>query len=67
MGKLNNNNWQADFENSIKEIDSIYSDTIEKLEFLHQKKMKIIRDYKNKLDEDNLKKIREEIKEGDKK
>ncbi len=63
--QVNNKNWQDDFELSIKRIDSIYNDTIIKLEVLHQEKMKLIRDYKNKLDEDSLKKIRQEIKGAD--
>ncbi len=60
-----NNNWKNDFHNTIKEIDKVYSETINKLEKLHQRKMELIKEHKEKLNKDNLNKLRQEIKEGD--
>jgi DNA repair exonuclease SbcCD ATPase subunit len=60
-----NNKWQEEFYKSMKEIDIIYNDTMEKLEKIHQKKMELIKDHKEKLKEDQLNKIRQEIKGAD--
>lgn len=53
---------QEDFLRSIKKIDQIYNNTFLSLEKLHQQKMKLIEDYKQKAQEEGIKKIREDIK-----
>ncbi len=53
---------QEDFLRSIKKIDQIYNNTFLSLEKLHQQKMKLIEDYKQKAQEEEIKKIREDIK-----
>jgi len=47
---------------SLKEIDQIYSQTLKKLNLLHQQKMDLIRSYLKTGDEANLKKIRQNLK-----
>ncbi len=61
----NNKDWQEDFYNSMKKIDSIYNDTMEKLEKLHKRKMELIEAHKEKVKEEELNKLRHEIKGAD--
>ncbi|GEM_PF-4185693 len=61
----NKNNWKQDFYNSIKEIDGIYNETIEKLEELHKRKMDLIKKHKENLNKESLDQLRHEIKEAD--
>jgi hypothetical protein len=53
---------QEQFLQSIKKIDQIYSNTVASLEKLHQEKMKLIEDYKERLKEEEINKLREDIK-----
>lgn len=62
---MTNKNWQQDFYNSMKEINEIYHETLEKLEKLHQQKMELIKYHKEKTKEDEINKLRQEIKEAD--
>lgn len=61
----NDNNWQEEFYKSMKEIDNIYSETMEKLETIHKRKLELIEEHKKKLKEEELNKLRQEIKEAD--
>lgn len=61
----NNKDWQEEFHKSMKEIDNIYNDTMEKLEILHKRKMELIEVHKEKLKEEELNKLRNEIKGAD--
>ncbi len=53
---------QEEFLMSIKKIDQIYTNTIASLEKLHQEKMRLIENYKQKAQEAEINKIREGIK-----
>ncbi len=53
---------QEEFLMSIKKIDQIYTNTVASLEKLHQEKMRLIEDYKQKAQEAEINKIREDIK-----
>ncbi len=61
---MTDNNWQEDFYNSMKEINNIYKETMEKLETIHKRKMELIEEHKKKLKEEELNKLRHEIKEA---
>ncbi len=56
------NTWQEEFFESLKEIDNIYNETMEKLENLHKRKMRLIKEHKEKVKEVELNKLRHEIK-----
>lgn len=57
---------QEEFLMSIKKIDQIYTNTVASLEKLHQEKMRLIEDYKQKAQEAEINRIREDIKKEEK-
>lgn len=47
---------------ALKEIDKIYSDTVKKLENLHQKKMKLIKYYHEQENDEQIESVRKSLK-----
>ena len=60
--KLSSSNSSADFEQALLEIDASFDATMNELKRLHQKKIDIILLYKKAQKEEQLLKIRNELK-----
>lgn len=60
--KLSSSNSSADFEQALLEIDASFDATTNELKRLHQKKIDIILLYKKAQKEEQLLKIRNELK-----
>jgi len=58
----NKKNKSDDFAKALREIDSIFQATVKELEKLHAKKMKLISDYREANRQEEIKKIRQSLK-----
>ena len=61
MANIKDKNKPA-LDKALKEIDKVVSDTVKKLEKLHQQKMKLIKDYQESNRQTEIEKIRKSIK-----
>jgi len=61
MANIKDKNKPA-LDKALKEIDKVFSDTVKKLEKLHQQKMKLIKEYQELNRQTEIEKIRQSIK-----
>lgn len=59
---VNNKDKQKSLKQALREIDKIFTETVGKLENLHQQKMTLIKKYQESSRENEIEKIRKSLK-----